>query len=273
MSSIDRWFPRHSILTFHRRLLATLAVGLLSGLGAARAAETTLRVSAASSLGDVLKVINKKFEVASGVKVELNLAASNVLARQIDEGAPVDVFFSADLAKMDTLTRAGRIVVGTVRARLSNALVVVTPADSGLAITSGADLSGAAVKRIAIGDPKAVPAGIYAKQWLTQIGIWAAIEPKLVPTESVRAALAAVESGNVEAGIVYQTDAAISPKVRIALRITGPDAPQITYPAALVQDARELEAGQRYLQFLDSKAAQEVFVQHGFVVLPSSAEK
>eukprot|EP01031_Cornospumella_fuschlensis_P009952 gene9952-12204_t len=190
-----------------RFLLPILAVGLLSLIATSHAADKVVRVSAAASLGDVLKVINTQFEKQTGITVELNLGASNALARQIEEGAPVDVFFSADLAKMDALEKLGRIESSTKEAQLSNAIVVVVPADSSLQILSGTDLGNSAVKKIAVGDPKAVPAGIYAKQWLTSAGLWSAIEPKLVPTESVRAALAAVEAGNAEAGIVYKTDA------------------------------------------------------------------
>jgi len=233
-----------------------------------RAEDKVVRVSAAASLGDVLKAIDADFEKETGIKVELNLAASNALARQIEEGAPVDVFFSADLAKMDGLEKLGRIDAATREDQLSNGLVVVAPADSQLKVAAGRDLAGEVVKKLAVGDPKGVPAGIYAKEWLTKLGVWSAVEPKLIATESVRAALAAVESGNVDAGIVYKTDASISRKVKIVLEVPADEAPQITYPMALIEGAAHAEAGKKYLDHLDSPQAVRLFNHYGFVVLP-----
>jgi molybdate transport system substrate-binding protein len=247
-----------------------MAAILLPFVADVQAADKVVRVSAAASLGDVLKVIDAQFEKLSGIKVELNLGASNVLARQIEEGAPVDVFFSADLAKMDVLESKGLIDATTKESQLSNALVVVVPSDSALKVQSGKDLAGAAVKKLAAGDPKAVPAGIYAKEWLTKLGLWSAIEPKVVSTESVRAALAAVESGNVEAGIVYQTDASISKKVKVALQVPPTEGPQIIYPMALINGAAHGDEGHRYLEFMDSKEAVKLFEQFGFIVLPEA---
>lgn len=250
--------------------MAGLGLGLFSLSTAVKAADNdkTVSVSAAGSLGDVLKAINVEFEKKTGVAVELNLGASNAIARQIEEGAPTDVFFSADLAKMEALEGKGLIASETKEAQLSNALVVVVPEDSTLVVRAAADLAGEQVKKIVVGDPKAVPVGVYAKQWLTQLQLWEAVAPKVVATESVRAALAAVESGNVEVGIVYQTDAAISPKVKVAMVVSGPEAPQITYPMALVKNAPHAEAGRSYLEFLDSAEAKALFVKFGFVVLP-----
>lgn len=251
-------------------LLLVLAASVVLAHGPLTAADRSVRVSAAASLGNVLKAINVEFQTQSGIAVELNLGASNALARQIEEGAPVDVFFSADLAKMEALEKNGRIVTGTKETQLSNALVVVVPADSAQQVKSGADLGTAAFQKIALADPKAVPAGIYAKEWLTKLGLWAAIEPKLVPTESVRAALIAVESGDVEAGIVYRTDAGISKKVMIALEVPATEGPQILYPMAQVKDAAHPEEAKRYLEFLDSKEAVALFEKFGFIVLPEA---
>lgn len=232
----------------------------------AHAGDAVLRVSAAASLADVLKEIDAAFEKATGTKVELNLGASSALARQIEEGAPADVFFSADLAKMDGLEKKGLIDSATKEAQLSNSLVVVEPSDSKLVIVSGKHLTG--IGKIALADPKAVPAGIYAKAWLEKLGLWAEIEPKIVATENVRAALAAVESGNVDAGVVYKTDAAISKKVKIAYEVPATDAPQITYPMAVIKEAKNPAAAKRYLDFLDHPEAARAFEKFGFVVLP-----
>ena len=230
------------------------------------AEDAVLRVSAASSLADVLKEINAAFEKSTGTKVELNLGASSALARQIEEGAPADVFFPADLAKMDGLEKQGLIDVTTKEAQLSNSLVVVEPSDSKLRITSGKDLAG--VNRIALANPHAVPAGIHAKTWLEKIGLWNEVEPKVVATENVRAALAAVESGNVDAGVVYKTDAAISKKVKIAFAVPVAEAPQIIYPMAVLKNSNNAGTAKRYLDFLDSKEATRAFVKFGFIVLP-----
>ena len=226
----------------------------------------TLRVSAAASLADVLKEIDAAFEKSTGIKVELNLGASSALARQIEEGAPADVFFSADLAKMDGLEKKGLIDSATKEAQLSNSLVVVEPSDSTQPITSGKDL--ASLKKIALADPKAVPAGIYAKAWLEKLGLWAEVEPKIIAAENVRAALAAVESGNVDAGVVYKTDAAISKKVKVAYEVPAADAPPIAYPMAILKDAKNAAAAKRYLDFLDTKEATQEFEKFGFLVLP-----
>jgi molybdate transport system substrate-binding protein len=258
-------------MTPPRFRFALMAAILLPFVAHVQAADKVVRVSAAASLGDVLKVIDAQFEKLSGIKVELNLGASNVLARQIEEGAPVDIFFSADLAKMEGLDSKGLIDSATKESQLSNALVVVVPGDSSLVIRSGADVAGANIKKLAVGDPKAVPAGIYAKEWLTKLGLWSAIEPKLVSTESVRAALAAVESGNVEAGIVYKTDASISKKVKVALEVPATEGPQIIYPMALIKGAAHAGEGHRYLEFMDSREAKELFEQFGFIVLPEAA--
>ncbi len=252
-------------------LLTTISILLLTMLTVPlQGADKVVRVSAAASLGDVLKAISPLFEKQTGIQVELNLGASNALARQIEEGAPVDVFFSADEAKMDGLAKLGKVEIPTREAQLSNALVVVVPDESIMTIADAAALNSEAVKHVAVGDPKAVPAGIYAKQWLTQVGLWPAIEPKLVATESVRAALAAVESGNVEAGIVYKTDAAITKKVKVVFEVTGAEAPKITYPMALLKEAPHAAEGRSYLEFLDSKEATALFEQFGFKVLPEA---
>lgn len=236
-----------------------------------RAGEKVLRVSAASSLADVLKEIDAAFEKSSGVKVELNLGASSSLARQIEEGAPADVFFSADLAKMDALEKKGLIDSKTKEAQLSNTLVVVVPLDSKLRIQSGQDLTAPAMRKIALGDPKAVPAGVYAREWLEKAGLWEEVKGKVVATENVRAALAAVESGNVECGIVYRTDAAISKKVRIAYEVPAAEGPPIIYPMAAVKGAKNISAAGQYLDFLDTEKAREAFQKHGFIVLPEEA--
>lgn len=241
-----------------------LAVVLASALFG-RAAELT--VHAAASLTDALRELAPLYEKASGDKLSFNFGASSALARQIQEGAPADVFFSADEAKMDTLEKAGLLLPGTRESLLGNTLVIVVPGDSVLKIDSAAALAGAEIKRIAIAEPGSVPAGVYSKEYLTRLGLWDEIFPKVVPTESVRAALAAVESGNVEAGTVYRTDAGISKKVKIAYEIPAGEGPKITYPAAVVKDSKNPAAARKFLVFLGGGEARAVFKKYGFAVL------
>lgn len=228
--------------------------------------EILVLVFAAASLTDALKEIAASWEIAGGESVVFNFAASSLLARQIREGAPADLFLSADEAQMDGLERAGLVVPGTRRSVLSNTLVAVVPKDSALRIASARDLAGKGVERLALAEPTSVPAGVYSKKFFERVGIWDELAPKVVPTENARATLAAVESGNVDAGIVYRTDAAISKHVRIAFEIPAAMGPAISYPFALVKGApRETEA-RRFLAYLGSPAARAVFVRYGFLV-------
>jgi molybdate transport system substrate-binding protein len=246
-------------------LRVTLCATLLLGAPAVQAA--TITVFAAASLSDGLKEIAAGYEKQSSDKVLFNLGASSTLARQIQEGAPADIFFSADEAKMDALERRGLILKDTRKRRLSNTLVIVVAADSTNAVHSPQDLAGDAVKRVALADPATVPAGIYAKACLKKLNLWPAVAPKVVPTDNVRAALAAVESGNVEAGMVYKTDAGISKKVRVAYEVPAEDAPDIRYPMAVLKGSPDPEAAKRLLRYLDSEAAGRVFRKFGFIVL------
>jgi len=230
-----------------------------------RAVEVT--VFAAASLTDSLKEIGAAYEKTSGDKIIFNFGASSTLARQIEAGAPADIFFSADEAKMDGLAAKELIDAGTRKSRLGNALVVVVPNDSALEIKSAGNLTNDSIKKIAFADPKAVPAGVYGRAWLTNMQVWAAIEPKVIPTENVRAALAAVESGNVEAGVVFKTDAGISKKVKVAYEVPAKDAPKISYPMALVKDSKQADAAKKFLDYLAAEEAGQVFQRFGFILL------
>lgn len=217
----------------------------------------TIRVSAAASLMDALGEIARKYQKAA---IVFNFGASSLLARQIIEGAPADVFISADEIQMDRLQQLG--LVASRKNILSNTLVVIVPADGGIAIRTPKDLT--SVGKIALAQPDSVPAGVYAKAWLVKAGVWDRVAGKLIPTGNVRSALAAVESGNVDAGIVYATDAAISRKVRIAFRVTN--GPKIAYPAAVLTQSRERVAAQRFLDYLQSDPARQVFRRYGFLL-------
>ena len=240
----------------------------LAVLGVGNVPAAPVTVFAASSLAVALGEIGSAYERTTKEQVRFNFAGSNTLARQIKEGAPADVFVSADEAKMDDVEKAGRIVTSTRRDRLANTLVVVVPVESTLKISQIADLAAPEVKRVATGDPQAVPVGIYAREYLSKRGLWSLLAPRVVPVVDVRAALAAVAAGNAEAAIVYKTDASVSPKVRIALEIVGDDAPQIRYPVAILKEAPE-----SFVDYLFSTEAGAIFTQHGFPVLEPSHTK
>lgn len=238
--------------------------GLLSFVLALHAQAAQLTIHAASSLTDAMKEISAAYEKESGDKVRLNFDASSILARQIEEGAPADVFLSADEAKMDALEKAGRLAPGTRKTLLSNTLVIVVPSDSNLKIQSAADL--AKVERIAISQPSSVPVGIYSKEYLNKLGLWDKVSAKVIPTQNVRGSLAAVESGNVEAGFVYKTDALISKKVKVAYEIPAAEGPKINYPVAVLATSSDLAAAKKCLAYLESDAALSIFRKYGFVI-------
>ena len=226
-----------------------------------------LTVSVASSLADAMAEINRAFQRQGGVPLALNAAGSNVLARQIVEGAPAAVFVSADEAQMDVAERAGRLVPGSRSNLLSNALVVVVPNDAPAAVRAPADLVAAGVRRVAMANPDSVPAGVYGRQWLERAGLWSQVSPKVVPTLTVRAALAAVSAGRVDAGIVFATDARSSSGVRVVYDVPAAEAPPIRYPVAAVRGRREADA-RRLIAFLASAGARRIFEAAGFIVLP-----
>jgi molybdate transport system substrate-binding protein len=238
---------------------------LVAALVLHNANASEVNVYSAASLTDAMKEIAANYEKESTDKVIFNFGASSLLARQIIERAPADIFFSADEAKMDDLQKAGLIATETRRDLLSNLLVIVVPNDSQLAIASPDELL-TKIQKIAIADPRAVPAGIYTKEYLSGLGLWDKLESKMVPTENVRAALAAVESGNVDAGFVYKTDANISKKVKIAFSVPVEKGPEIRYPIAIVKEANHKSAAEGLLRYLESANARTLFERYGFIV-------
>ena len=235
-------------------------------------AQTSVRadeilVSAAASLTDVLNDIGKGYQSKSKNTVRFNYGPSSGLARQIEEGAPADIFFSADLPQMDNLDKKGRLEPGTRKNLLSNQLVIIVPADSKLAISSPKDLLKDDVKRIALAEPSSVPVGVYSSKYLTDEGLWDQVKPKVVPVQDVRATLASVESGNVEAGFVYKTDAAVSKKVKIVYEVPIDKGPKITYPVAIVKESKQKDAARDFMNYVSSPAAKDSFKKFGFVVL------
>jgi molybdate transport system substrate-binding protein len=237
----------------------------LAWLGATLGHGAEVKVFAAASLTDAMQEIGKDYAAQSTDKIIFNFEGSNVLARQIRQGAPADLFFSADEAQMDAVSKAGLLTDGSRQNLLSNSLVIVVPADSSRTSLSPKDLAGADIKHIALADPQTVPAGVYSKAYLEKLGLWDAVQPKVIPTQNVRAALAAVGSDNADAGIVYKTDAQISKKVKVVDEIPAAEGPKISYPVALIKGSSQADAAQKFLTYLESPAAGAVFAKYGFI--------
>jgi molybdate transport system substrate-binding protein len=250
-------------MNFYLRRVALCAVFFLALAGGPAAAD--VKVFAAASLTDVLQAIAKDYEAKAGARVSFNFAGSNVLARQIEQGAPADIFFSADEVQMQNVEKAGLVDDATRCDLLSNTLVVIAPKDSTLSNFQAADLARPDIKRIALADPRTVPAGVYSKAYLQKLGLWSKVEGKVVPTANVRAALAAVESANVEAGMVYRTDAAMSASVRVIFSVPRSDGPKIAYPVALLKASAGDAEAKKFLAYLESPAARAVFAHYGFL--------
>jgi molybdate transport system substrate-binding protein len=252
----------------HRIPRALRIVAWLFFLSASQSAAWAdeILVSAAASLTDVLKEITGTYQVKSKHTVKFNFGPSNGLARQIEEGAPADIFFSADLAQMDTLEKNGRLEPGTRKNLLSNQLVIIVPTDSKIAISSAKDLLKGDVKKIVLAEPTAVPVGVYSRKYLTDESLWEHLKTKVVPVQDARATLAAVESGNVEAGFVYKTDATVSKKVKIVYEVPIDKGPKITYPVAIVKESKHKDAARDYTSYLSAPAAKDTFKKSGFVL-------
>jgi len=224
-----------------------------------------ITVFAAASLGDVLQEIGRPYRADTGIATRFSFAASSTLARQIEAGAPADVFISADGEWMDYLANRGLIEPRTRRNIAGNELVLIAPAASGiqLRIAPGFALGAALGRgRLAIADPAAVPAGRYAQAALSSLGAWPEVESRLAPAENVRAALALVSRGEAPLGIVYRTDARLDPKVRVVGAFPAASYPPIVYPAAAVSGARADAAA--FVEYLAGEKAQAIFRKYGF---------
>lgn len=232
---------------------------------AAEQAKGRLLIFAAASLADALEEADWAFMRATGVRVSASYAASSILAKEIEAGAPADAFFSADLAWVDYLEKRGLLKPGSRRDVLGNALVLIAPADRALElrIASGFDLAGALGDgRLAIADPDSVPAGEYARAALTQLGVWSGVSHRLVRGENVRAALEYVARGEAPLGIVYRTDAKAEKRVRVVDVFPEESHPPITYPVALTVRAQPEAA--KYVEFLAGETALKIFARYGF---------
>jgi molybdate transport system substrate-binding protein len=232
------------------------------------ASKTTLLISAAASLKDVLNKIEPSFEQReSSVQGTYNFASSGTLQQQIEQGAPADIMISAASKQMDALQKKGLILKETRQNLLTNRLVLVIPNRSGLGITHFEQLIEDRVKQIAIAEPKSVPAGQYAQELFRNLGILATLQPKFVLGNSVRNVLAAVESGNADAGVVYETDAKLSKQVKAVATASPKLHSPIVYPIAVLKRSKQPEAAKAYVEFLKSDPASAIFKQYGFGVI------
>ena len=246
------------------RIFAWLLAACLLDGGGALADENPLLVFNAASLTNVIDDLAKAFTDKTQVPVKSSPAASSALARQIEAGAPGDVFFSADLEWMDYLDRRKLLKPGTRHDVVGNSLVLIAPADSSAAIELKKGIDFGSTK-IATGDPDSVPVGKYAKTALEKLGAWDKVSGQIVRAENVRAALAFVARGEAPLGIVYKTDALAEKKVRIVAEFPQDTHPPITYPIAVTTHGGA--TAQQFVEFVRSKAAAEIFKKYGFAPL------
>jgi molybdate transport system substrate-binding protein len=257
-------------MRFIRELVGALTVVLLTAV-AAYAQDVTLSV--AVSLKEVTEELGRAFMAARpGVTLRYNFGASGELQKQIEAGAPVDVFLSAAQRQMDDLEKQNLIVPASRRAFARNALVVVKPADSRIDITKPGDLLEARVGRIVIGNPKTVPAGQYAEESLRALGLWDRLRPKLIFSENVRQALDYVARGEVDAGFVYSTDAASRAQgVKEAFRPPDDSYRPVIYPGAVVAASKQAALAQAFLDLLGGAEGRTVLSRFGFQPVPAGA--
>jgi molybdate transport system substrate-binding protein len=251
-------------------LLLSLLVAAASSIGApAQAQDKTLTVFAAASMKNALDDVDAAYTKKTGIKVLASYAASSALMKQIEQGAPADIFVSADLDWMDYGSQKKVIKDDTRVNLLGNKIVLIAPKDSKIdhvSIGPGFDLAKLAGDgRVTTGDVKSVPVGKYAKAALEKLGAWTAVEPKMAMAESVRAALALVARGEAVLGIVYATDAKVEPNVKIVGAFPDDSHPPIIYPVAATVTAKPDATG--YLAFLRSQAAKSIFEKYGFTFL------
>jgi molybdate transport system substrate-binding protein len=252
-----------------RRLSATAAVAIglaLAGLPIAIAQGADLTIFAAASVKEALDEQVGKFQAQTSTRIVVSYGGSNALARQVEAGAPADIFLSADTDWIDYLDKRDLLRAGTRTDLLRNRLVLIAPADARTSLSIGPSFAlGAALGtgRLAMANPESVPAGKYGKAALTALGVWTSIESRIARTDNVRAALMLVARGEAPLGIVYATDAIAEPKVRIVDTFPEQTHPPIVYPIAILASSRTPSA-QGFVDNLHSPAARAIWVRHGF---------
>ncbi|MGB9068668.1 MAG: molybdate ABC transporter substrate-binding protein [Candidatus Acidiferrales bacterium] len=259
-----RSVPRILVL-FAAAMVFLAGGGVLFCSGPPQSEKRNLTVSAAISLKGALDEAKLIYTMDHpNVTVRVSYGASGTLQLQIEQGAPVDIFLSAAPKQMDALEMKGLLLAGTRKDLLLNEVVLIVPKDSKLGLTSFTDLTRADVKRVALGEPASVPAGQYAKETLTSLGIYEAVNPKAVLAKDVRQVLTYVETGNVDAGIVYATDAISSEKVAVVAVAPPKSHTLVIYPVAVIKDTRNPAAAKAFLDFLVGPRGTAVFEKYGF---------
>jgi molybdate transport system substrate-binding protein len=261
-------------------VVAALMLGLL-GCGSSGSTSTTaaasattakpqtLTVSAASSLKDAFTEIGKAFDAANNCKTTFNFAASGTLQKQIEGGAPVDVFASAAMKQVTALTDKQLADVASVREFAGNEIVLVVPTNSTLGLTRFQDLTKANVGKITYGDPKVAPNGVAAEQILTKVGILSILKSKIVYAADVSQALTYVKSGEVDAGIVFASEAtSAGDKVKVIAKADQSWYTKVVYPAVLVSASEKKELGQKFIDYLMSSDGQAILAKYGFLPAP-----
>ncbi|MDQ0229552.1 molybdate ABC transporter substrate-binding protein [Metabacillus malikii] len=238
-----------------------LLVGCSSAKGGSN--QTELTISAAASLKNVLEEIIAEYEKNHhNVQIKLNVAASGTLSKQIEQGAPVDLFFSADIRYFDTLVEKGYIIKQQSHTLLQNELVVIASKQSN--VHSGTDIQN--VQKLAIGMPDTVPAGRYAKETLVNLKLWNRMIDKIITAKDVRQVLSYVETGNVDAGIVYKTDAQTSSKVKIISDINPNLHTPIVYPIGVVTKSTKQKESEKFYTYLLNEQSKKVFEKYRFTI-------
>ncbi|SFA91335.1 MULTISPECIES: molybdate ABC transporter substrate-binding protein [unclassified Bacillus (in: firmicutes)] len=227
-----------------------------------------LTISAAISLNEALTEIQAEFtKKHPNIHTSLNLAGSGTLQQQIIQGAPVDIFISASSEKFTELEKRDLLIKQSKKNLLSNELVLISNKTSKANFNKFEDLTSPSIKKIAIGTPESVPAGMYARQSLEKLGIWDEVEEKILYAKDVRQVLTYVETGNVDAGIVYMTEAKSSEKVKIITKADPATHDQIIYPSGIINSSKHVKEANLFYDFLTSAFASEIFKKYGFKVL------
>lgn len=223
-----------------------------------------LTISAAVSLTDALEEMQEMYENEHNIKLTFNLAGSGTLAQQIQQGAPIDLFISANQNWMDTLENDNMIDSSTREDMTGNNLVLITHKDSSLSYQSFEEISAEDVDEIAVGNPESVPAGGYTKDTLTSLGMWESLEDLIILAKDVRQVLTYVETGNADIGFVYESDALTSENIQIVAKAEEGLHEPIVYPVAITNDSKYPEEAQAFLDYMLSEEGQDILAKHGF---------
>lgn len=250
-------------------LIGVLSIGFISGCTTKTipTEETELLVSAAASMTDVLKEIAEAYKsVDPSTNLIFTFGSSGALQTQIEEGAPVDIFMSAAQKQMTALEEGGHIINETKKTLLVNKVVLITPTDSTLDITSFEDLLKSDIKIIGLGDPSGVPVGQYSEEVFSSLNILEQIKTKAVYGSDVRTVLTWVESGEVDCGVVYATDAYSTDKVKIIAEAPEGSYKEVTYPVAVIKNSKNVDSAKVFLDYLSTEEASKIFLKYGFAI-------